>query len=215
MSLMRALITHAALLALAAPSMAAPASAQAIAPEALAALGIKVEGQVTQAWAFKDDAGEHLVVASHMASPDRQLGIQLSLVKLTKGGSRWKQDWQARDFHLDPKHTASSSESVTIKDADGDGLADVFIAYTLPGLNTTSNEGKLLVYHKDLKYSIRGTIARTPDDFGSRNISANYPMLPAAVQALGLQIWDQISLPPDLRKPKAEAQALPTPVSKR
>lgn len=157
-------------------------------------LGLYTEGRVTQAWACKDASGEHVLMASRQASPDPQFAMQLSFVKHTRTPSGWKKDWQARDFLVTPPG-ASMPEIMLIKDVDGDSLADVFIAYTLPGQDKATDEGKLLVFYKDKKYAIRGAIARTPDDFGSRKISPNFLSLPPVVQAQALQLWDKLSAP--------------------
>jgi len=168
-------------------------------------LGLRTEGHVTQAWACKDASGDHVMMAARLASPDPQFATQLSFVKHTRTPSGWKKDWQARDF-LAATNTPGAPEFMLIKDVDGDSLADVFIAYTLPGQDKATDEGKLLVFYKDKKYAIRGVIARTPDDFGSRKVSDNFLALPQPIQAQALQLWDKLSTP-TLRKKDPGAAA--------
>ncbi len=162
-------------------------------------LGLRTEGHVTQAWACKDASGDHVLMAARLASPNPQLATQLSFVKQTRTPSGWKKDWQARDF-LAATTNLIAPELMLIKDVDGDSLADVFIAYTLPGPDKTTDEGKLLVFYKDKKYAIRGVIARTPDDFGSRKVSDNFLTLPQPIQAQALQLWDKLSTPANRKK---------------
>lgn len=173
---------------------AATCAPHAVAPGVLKEPGLPASGHVTQAWACKDAVGEHLIQAIHQASTDPLWGTQLLFTKHTRTPSGWKKDWQARDFVLTPPSTPIA-EILLIKDADGDSLADVFIAYTLPGQDKANDEGKLLVFYKDKKYAIRGAIARSPDDFGSRKISPDFLTLPQAVQTQALQLWDKLSAP--------------------
>lgn len=158
-------------------------------------LGMSIEGQVSQAWACKDSAGEHVVLATRQRAPEPLHGTEIQFSKLSKSASGWKRDWLARDFLLDGGNMLTSSEIILLKDVDGDGLAEVFIAYVLPGQTGEPDNGKLLVFYKDHKYAIRGAIARTVSDFGSRKMDAGFHALPASVQSQALQLWDRLSLP--------------------
>jgi hypothetical protein len=157
--------------------------------------GIHAEGRLTQAWLCKDNSGEHVVTASQQAATDKQLGTELIFVKFSRQGSGWKKDWQARDYRPDSLVRQGTPELLVLKDADSDGELDVFIAYTLPGPGAATDEGKLLVYYKDHKYAIRGAVARTPEDFGSRKLSPNFLALPQSVQTEALRLWDKLSAP--------------------
>lgn len=163
-------------------------------------LNMPLEGEVSQAWACKDNAGEHIVLATRQIAAEPLHGTQIQFAKFTKTASTWKRDWQARDFLLDGLHNFSSSEIILLKDTDGDGLAEVFIAYSLPGRAGDPDTGKLLVYYKDHKHAIRGAIARTASDFGSRKVDGSFQALPPAVQTQALQLWDRLSLPAGLNK---------------
>jgi hypothetical protein len=163
-------------------------------------LNMPLEGEISQAWACKDNVGEHIVLAARQSAPEPLQGTQLQFSKYTKSASGWKRDWQARDFLLDGGNHISSSEIILLKDVDGDGQAEVFIAYSLPGRAGEPDTGKLLVYYKDHKYAIRGAIARTPSDFGSRKMDAGFQALPAQIQAQALQLWDKLSPPAGLNK---------------
>jgi hypothetical protein len=158
-------------------------------------LGMPIEGQVSQAWACKDSAGEHVVLATRQNAPEPLQGTQIQFSKLTKASAGWKRDWQARDFLRDGGNHLTSSEIVLLKDVDGDGLAEIFIAYVLPGQTGEPDNGKLLVYVKDHKYAIRGAIARTANDFGSRKMDVGFQSLPTSIQTQAIQLWDRLSLP--------------------
>ncbi|MGC4062090.1 MAG: hypothetical protein QM749_15075 [Aquabacterium sp.] len=163
-------------------------------------LNVPLEGEISQAWACKDTVGEHIVLATRQMAPEPVQGTQIQFSKFTKSASGWKRDWQARDFLLDSGSRISTSEIILLKDVDGDGLAEVFIAYSLPGRTGEPDTGKLLVYYKDHKYAIRGAIARTANDFGSRKMDAGFQALPAQIQAQALQLWDKLSPPAGLNK---------------
>jgi hypothetical protein len=163
-------------------------------------LNMPIEGEISQAWACKDNAGEHIVLATRQNAPEPLQGTQIQFAKFTKSASGWKRDWQARDFLLDAGNRISSSEIILLKDVDGDGLAETFIAYSLPGRTGEPDTGKLLVYFKDHKYAIRGAIAHTASDFGSRKMDAGFQALPAQIQSQALQLWDKLSPPAGLNK---------------
>lgn len=187
----------AALLALAMAHPAGACTARAVPASVLGKqLGITEEGSLAQAWSCTDAGGEHVLTISRVASSDRGQGTQLLFVKRTRTATGWRKAWQARDFVAEPMASAPGPELVMMKDVDSDGLADIFIAYALPRPTAASDEGKLLIYYKDHKYAIRGAIARTPDDFGSRKLDPAFGTLPQPLQLQALKLWDQLSLPP-------------------
>jgi hypothetical protein len=159
-------------------------------------LDLPKESQITQVWSCKDTSGEQLVVAALAHASGQTHGEELLFLKYTQTSNGWKKNWQARDF-LNDATSASlpPTEHVLLQDVDGDGLAEVFIAYSLPGQAAALDEGKLLVYYKDHKYAIRGAIARTPNDFGSRKIPASFLTLPPAIQNQALKLWDKLTTP--------------------
>lgn len=161
---------------------------------------LPADSQITQAWSCKDSTGEQLVVASRVATDAHAPGRGPSLLfqKFTHTAHGWKRHWQARDFPSPRAATigpASTSEVIHLGDYDGDGVADILIAYTLPGQPVPPDEGKLLIFYKDQKYAIRGAIARSPGDFGSRKMSSNFASLPQPIQARALQLWERVSTP--------------------
>lgn len=189
-------------------TLACPAVvAQGCQPRALTALPAKLplEGQATQAIACKDAEGEHLFIESR-AQPEPARGKAqpqvLSFYKFTLGANQSVQRrWQARDFlpaedNVRAMPTASArADRFVVKDIDGDGLAEAFIAYALPGRAGAGSEGKLLVFYKDRKYAIRGAVAQGPDDFASRTLDPSFQTLPLSVQTYALTLWDQVALP--------------------
>lgn len=182
--------------------------AQGCQPRALAALPAKlpVEGQAVQAIACKDAEGEHLYIESR-AQPDPVRGKAqpqvLAFYKFTLGTGQPQRRWQARDFlsaDEGPRGgtmtvSTSRADRFVVKDIDGDGLAEAFIAYALPGRSGAGSEGKLLVFYKDRKYAIRGAVAQGPDDFASRTLDPSFQTLPLSVQTFALSLWDQVALP--------------------
>lgn len=186
--------------ALAAPSSALACAARPVPLDSLSGkLDLPKASWLTQAWSCHDAQGEELVIAAHAPAQKNGsgLGEELIFQKYRQTASGWKKDWQARDF-LGPGLTSranTSSELILIGDFDGDGLADIFIAYTLPGQPVPPDEGKLLVFHKDQKYALRGAIARSRNDFGSRKITARFLTLPQPLQDQALKLWDKLNMP--------------------
>lgn len=164
-------------------------------------LDLPKQAWLTQAWSCRDTQGEELVIAAHAPAIAQKNsahpGEELLFQKYRQTSSGWKKDWQARDF-LGPtltRHANSHAELILMGDFDHDGLADVFIAYSLPGQPVPPDEGKLLVFHKDQKYALRGAIARSRDDFGSRKITSHFLTLPQTLQDQALRLWDKLNTP--------------------
>jgi hypothetical protein len=195
--------------------VAMPAQACKAKPMSFVALASAVQlakdERVSQAWTCSDSMGEQVIVASRQAMTGNIQGTQIAFYKLVKSASGWKRVWQARDFQHDlirptrdgapdtmvnAIRPAVSADNVLLKDVDGDGLAETFIAYKLPGRAGEPDTGKLLVFYKDQKYAIRGAVARTNNDFGSRKLSDGFAALPTGIQTQALQLWDVLSLPP-------------------
>lgn len=195
------------LIALMPLAVASPAVfAQGCQPRALTALpgNLQIEGQPAQALACKDAEGEHLFIESR-AQPEPLRGKAqpqvLTFYKFTLGTGAPQRRWQARDF-LPPDDTVRATPATparadrfVVKDIDGDGVTEAFIAYSLPGRAGAGSEGKLLVFYKDRKYAIRGAVAQGPDDFASRTLDPAFQTLPASVQTFALSLWDQVAMP--------------------
>lgn len=159
-------------------------------------LDLPKSSQITQAWSCKDRQGEQLVVASRsIGSPSEGTRTtELTFSKYRQTAAGWKKDWQARDFLTAPP-AAMAPELILLGDYDGDGQADVFLAYALPGQSAQPDEGKLLVFYKDQKYAIRGAVAHTLTDFGSRKTSENFLTLPQTIQDRAYRLWDKLNSP--------------------
>lgn len=166
-----------------------------------------VDGRVVQAFTCKDADGEHLFIESRQAlSPPpggRLPSLALSFYKFTLAASGGLlKRWQARDFVMqdDPlplPRTARAPrvDRFVVRDVDGDGLAEAFVSYALPGQGLDPDDGKLLVFYKDRKYAIRGAVASGPADFGTRTMDPGFSALPSAVQTFALDLWDAVALP--------------------
>jgi hypothetical protein len=158
-------------------------------------LALPAEEVLEQAWRCVDQDGDHLVTVSRVRNPG-QRATQVLFTQRTRLNGHWKKAWQARDFLVAPAEpTQSARNQVLLKDADGDGHMEAYIAYVLPGPSQSVDEGKLLVFSRGKKYAIRGAIPRSPDDFGSRQIGSAFQELPGTVQSQALSLWDQLSKP--------------------
>ncbi len=161
----------------------------------MAELALPVDEVLDQAWRCVDQDGEHLVTVSRVRNPG-QRATQVLFTQRTRQNGNWKKVWQARDFLVAATDPAQGTRNrVLLKDADGDGRMEAYIAYVLPGPSQSVDEGKLLVFSQGKKYAIRGAIPRSPDDFGSRQIGSAFHELPGSVQAQALNLWDQLSKP--------------------
>jgi hypothetical protein len=184
-------------------SMTTPAHAQACAPKALAAETVKapVEGQIVQAFGCKDAEGDQVFIETRMPGgvvAGKRQPTALSFYQFTMGpnGTATRR-WQARDFipaDLRPAKAPRNARFV-VRDIDGDGAAESFISYALPGVSSNPDEGKLLVFYKDRKFAIRGAVAAASNDFSTRNLDATFNALPPAVQSYALGLWDSVALP--------------------
>lgn len=162
-------------------------------------LSLPADEVLDQAWRCNDQDGDHLVTVSRQRNPG-QRGTQVLFTQRTRQNGAWKKDWQARDFLVAQQDQANGTRSrVLLKDADGDGRVEAYIAYVLPGPSQAVDEGKLLVYFQGRKYAIRGAIPRSLDDFGSRQIGSAFHELPGLVQTQALLLWDELSKPRPLQ----------------
>jgi hypothetical protein len=162
----------------------------------VAELALPADEVLDQAWRCVDQDGEHLVTVSRVRNPGQRATQVLFTQRTRLNKGPWKKAWQARDFlvaSVDPSQGARNR--VLLKDADGDGRMEAYIAYVLPGPSQSVDEGKLLVFSRGKKYAIRGAIPRSPDDFGSRQIGSAFQELPSSVQSQALSLWDQLSKP--------------------
>jgi hypothetical protein len=183
--------------------MALPAHALACAPKALPAEAVKapVEGQIVQAFGCKDAEGDQVFVETRMPGgvvAGKRQPMALSFYQFTMGANGVAtRRWQARDFIPADAHPAKAQRNArfVVRDIDGDGTAEAFISYALPGQGSNPDEGKLLVFYKDRKFAIRGAVAATANDFSTRNLDAAFNALPPAVQSYALGLWDSVALP--------------------
>lgn len=177
--------------------------ARACSPTNLQADTIKapVEGQVIQAVTCRDVDGEEVFIESRATGSviaGKQQATSLSFYKFTVGANGvYTKRWQARDFiPVDARNGKNSRPArFVVRDVDGDGLAEAFISYALPGNSANPDEGKLLVFYKDRKYAIRGAVAAYSSDFSTRNLDSAFASLPPAVQSYALGLWDTVALP--------------------
>lgn len=180
-----------------------PAYALACSPRSLPVDSVKapVEGQVIQVFGCKDVEGEQIFVETRAPGgviAGKQQPTALSFYKFTlnAAGAPAKR-WQARDFIPADARLAKNTRNArfVVRDVDGDGAAEAFISYALPGLGSNPDDGKLLVFYKDRKFAIRGAVAASSSDFSTRNLDASFASLPPTVQSYALGLWDIVALP--------------------
>ncbi len=166
---------------------------QPLSDQRLSALPLQADEQLTAAWWCTDAEGEQWVTVSWVRSP-AQRAAQLLFTQRLQQGTGWKKGWQARDFVMGPLAAQAQTPRVVLRDADGDGRVEAYLAYVLPGPTQAVDEGKLLVFFNGRKFVIKGAIPRGADDFGSRQIGSTFLELPGTVQQQALNLWDQMSL---------------------
>lgn len=184
--------------------LAMPAHALACSPRSLPVDSVKapVEGQVIQAFTCKDTDGDQVFVESRAAGgvvAGKPQPTALSFYKFTLNANGvLAKRWQARDF-IPAEATRNGKMLRTarfvVRDVDGDGSAEAFISYALPGLGSNPDDGKLLVFYKDRKFAIRGAVAAFASDFSTRTLDTAFASLPPAVQSYALGLWDTVALP--------------------
>ena len=169
-------------------------------PLPLDTVKVPVEGRVVRAFGCQDAQGEQVFVEARQPSPAgaRQPGVAITFSQYTlNAGGNAVRRWVARDFAPADSRLGRSPQvdRFTATDIDGDGLLDAFVAYSTATAPGAAEEGKLLVFHKDRKYAVRGTVALLPGDFSTRNMDPGFDTLPASVQRHALQLWDGMALP--------------------
>ena len=172
-------------------------------PVPLEQVKVPVEGRVVRAFGCQDAQGEQLFVEARQPSPPgtRAPGTALSFYQFTLGmpgnPNANARRWVARDFAPSDSRLSRlpQVDRFTATDIDGDGVLEAFVAYSAAPVAGAAEEGKLLVFHKDRKYAVRGTVALLPGDFSTRNMDPGFESLPGSIQRHALQLWDSMALP--------------------
>ncbi|PUZ26312.1 hypothetical protein DCC81_19005 [Chitinophaga parva] len=170
-------------------------------PETVKArLGIKFP--VFKAFAFQDRHGSNYVLLTesqdsivHDGPNADTLHRAIKAVCVVANGDGYTKNWEINDF-IDKTAGEISiwfwSKSCAFTDLDGDGLADVFIAYSTKG-EEDGNGGrlKLILVYKGQKIAIRHQDSDL-DEGRQTRVDATFYALPATVQQQGIAILKRI-----------------------
>lgn len=194
------------LLAVLLPGLAPTAQACQTRPVSPDLVKVLVEGRVVRAFGCQDALGDQLFVETRQPATAglRAAGTALNFYQFTLSNTSnasaqaaGNRRWMARDFAPADSRLSRSPQVArfTASDIDGDGVLEAFVAYSTAPTPGAAEEGKLLVFHKDRKYAVRGTVALLPGDFSTRNLDPGFEALPGSIQRHALQLWDSMALP--------------------
>lgn len=190
--------------ALAAPLLFAAAfAAHAAAPIKPAPLtarqlpaGVVFKGDFKQAVRWTDAEGDNIVVLSTHHDEDGEDGANddLYAVRYTVAGGEAKARWNMHDFIHDcpVDHEASylKGAAVQVTDLDGDGTAEVWLAYRLMCRGDISSDTmKVIAYQAAQKYAMRGETEAVDGKGGGYTFDPAFMEAPAAFREFARKLW--------------------------
>jgi hypothetical protein len=125
---------------------------------------IKFKGKMVEAWTWKDNLGENILILSVLGpySKDEYSNIELFANHYNKKDTGYKQLWRLNDIvkecELDMVGEFIKG-STTITDLDKDGVAETIVQYRRACRGDISPCYMKLIMHEDtLKYALRGSM---------------------------------------------------------
>lgn len=164
--------------------------------------GLGIKFPVFKAFAFRDQHGSNYVLLTesqdsivHDGPNADTLHHAIKAVCLTANGDGYTKNWEINDL---ADRTAGEisiwfwSKSCAFTDLDGDGLAEVFIAYSTKGAEDgDGGRLKLILVYKGQKIAIRHQDSEL-DEGRQTRVDAAFYALPAVVQQKGIAILKRI-----------------------
>lgn len=188
---------------LTAPLQAAPAGGgqpgcEDLPPAQAADPRLELSGDVLKAYSCVDREGEHLLIAT--GTPLRKAfpsagSSEVHFYKFSQGGNGWTKRWEVRDWVTGTANAGIAVDQFEAQTIDRGESTAAYIAYRIYAAGAAPEDGKLFVFYKDKKHAVRGTVARTVEDYASRSPDAAFLTLPPAIQEHALSMWDKLSLP--------------------
>jgi hypothetical protein len=155
---------------------------------------IKFRGSFQDAWQWKDNNGEHILVTSYVQPyRDKKKNemeedgetAELHAFHFQKKDTAYKLLWKIADAERSCPFDITTEfikESTTITDLDNDGIAETTVAYKLACRSDVSPASmKIILYEDTMKYTLRGLmwLKASPDDkFTVTADSANLEKMP-------------------------------------
>lgn len=128
---------------------------------------LRFRGKLHEAWQWKDKLGENVLVTSVLApykGKDMDLTgtttIELFAIHYIKTDTGYRALWRLNDLQKDCEldiKVGFVSNSITITDLDGNGIAETKLQYELACRGDVSPSYMKLIMHEDsVKYALRG-----------------------------------------------------------
>ncbi len=158
--------------------------------------GVTFKGDFQQAVRWTDAEGDNVVVLSTHHDEESEYGANddLYAVRYTVADGAAKARWNLHDFIHDcpVDHQASflKGAAVQLTDLDGDGPAEVWLAYRLMCRGDISSDTmKVIVYQAAQKYAMRGETEAVDGKGGGYTFDPAFMDAPKAFRDFARKLW--------------------------
>lgn len=157
---------------------------------------IKYEGKIVDAKWWKDKSGEHFVFVTEKKQGEyltENFLSKLNVYMFTKADTGFTLNWQVRDNTSISPEVNYLKNSLTIKDMDNDGNAEAWFFYSINEDGADPMPLKMILYSKDKKLAIRGTIPRSITDLNMYKKTIDAKGMNKIIEDYASNQWDKVA----------------------
>ncbi|NKJ23353.1 hypothetical protein [Dyella sp. SG609] len=158
--------------------------------------GITFKGNFKQALRWTDAEGDNLVVVSMHSDDNSEYGYNddLYAVRYTLAGGKAQLRWSLHDYvhdcGVDHQATFFRGAALQVTDLDGNGTAEVWMAYRLMCRGDISSDTmKVIAYQGAQKYAMRGETRDAGGQGGSYVFDTAFLEAPRPLREFARKLW--------------------------
>lgn len=158
---------------------------------------IKYEGKIVDAKMWKDKSGEHYVFITEKKQGEyltENWISKLSSYMYTKADGGFKMEWQAKDNVSISSEINYLGKSLTVKDINNDGEAEVWFFYSFNEDGADPMPLKMILHSKERKLAIRGVIPRSITDLSLYKKTIDAKDLNKEIENYASKEWDKVAI---------------------
>lgn len=157
---------------------------------------IKYEGKVVDSKVWKDSNGEHYVLITEEKQGEYLTNSWVSKLNgymYTKSDTGFALGWRVRDNAAISPEVTYLPKSLTVKDIDNDGKAEVWFFYSIKEDGADPMPLKMILYTEQKKLAIRGVIPRSITDLHLYKKTIDAKAISKEVVNYASKQWDIIA----------------------
>jgi len=158
--------------------------------------GVSFKGDFKRAVRWTDAEGDNIVVVSTHSDDGGEYGANddLYAVRYTIADGKAQARWDLRDYvhdcGVDHQATFLRGAAIQITDLDGNGTAEVWMAYRLMCRGDISSDTmKVIAYQGAQKYAMRGETRDAGGQGGSYTFDTVFMRAPEAFREFARKLW--------------------------